>query len=268
MFGGASPGESSASTRATTTTDSPRIGRPARIALVVTVVALAVTAALTSQWAPEELRQLLMITGGAMFFGAGLLQIATWRVTHQPLLCIRGFALAVPGLTVVFLSPVVAGWYDAADATSSMLPAWFAVAVLVAACSLVAFSVALARFLEAASGEEQRLSSAEIALHAATQAARSHNEEQRDLRHDARNALFALRMATQTLSEVGDRLDQETRQRLRVAVLNEVGTLDELISRSTAARIDVPGFAKKRQPLVPQQRPRRATDQEAVVVHR
>ena len=96
-------------------------------------------------------------------------------------------------------------------------------------------AAALVAFGRAAEEDEARARSTETELRVAAAAAanESHAQDQRDLRHEARNALFALRMATQTLADVGDRLDEDTRQRLRSSVLDEVGHLDTLISRAT-----------------------------------
>ena len=116
--------------------------------------------------------------------------------------------------------------------------------------SILALTRCWATFLEAAADEEDRLSSAELALQAASEASMAHKQEQRDLRHDARNALAALRMATQTLAAVGDRLDEKTRQRLRGGVLEEVGHLDDLITcRTTTQHAGTIGVAKERLPL-------------------
>lgn len=112
------------------------------------------------------------------------------------------------------------------------LPSWSLVAAsLLVVTSIVVITEATTHFSEAAIGEQERFSAAETALEGAAEALMSHDRRQRDLRHDARNAICALRVATQTLSEYGEQLDATSRQELRAAMVLEIANLDQLITR-------------------------------------
>jgi signal transduction histidine kinase len=68
-----------------------------------------------------------------------------------------------------------------------------------------------------------------LSSHASLQAAQ---ERQEELAHEARNALTAIEGATQTLERFRDNLDDETRRALALAVSDEIGRLQRLVSAS------------------------------------
>lgn len=109
--------------------------------------------------------------------------------------------------------------------------AWGVASVLLlTAAAIVVLTEAMTVLSQAAESEHARVESAEAALVDAHEELAEQDQHRRDLRHDAKNAIIALRVATQILAEHGERMDPETRQRMRQAILEEVGHLDELIS--------------------------------------
>jgi len=68
-----------------------------------------------------------------------------------------------------------------------------------------------------------------LSSHASLRAAQ---ERQEELAHEARNALTAIEGATQTLERFRDNLDDDTRRALALAVSDEIGRLQRMVSTS------------------------------------
>lgn len=109
--------------------------------------------------------------------------------------------------------------------------AWgLASALLLALVSVVALVRAMTELSEAAKIEHDRIDAAETALAAATDALQAYDDRGRDIRHGSRNSMLALRLATRTLAEHGERLDPETRVQLSRAIVGEVALLEGLLA--------------------------------------
>src|SRR5688572_4291639 len=110
MFGGAA--HEGALMRAAKRPRSPFMSRPVRVALltsafVAVAVGLALDGAVRHDLPQDAVRtagQVLVAAASVLAFGAGLLQLATWRISHRASLGCRGGALAVCGLTVALLT--------------------------------------------------------------------------------------------------------------------------------------------------------------------
>jgi hypothetical protein len=110
--------------------------------------------------------------------------------------------------------------------------AWgLASAVLLGLVSLVVLTTAMIEVGDAAESEHERVAAAEAALAAATRALTTYDRQRQDMRHGSRNAMAALRLATQVLAEHGEQLEPEARQQLRLALVDQVGELDVLLTQ-------------------------------------
>ena len=81
----------------------------------------------------------------------------------------------------------------------------------------------------ATDAERGRYDATEAALAAAHGVIVHHEQHRRDIRHDARNAMLALRMSTYTLARHGELLDPDMRERLSTTVVEQVQELEELL---------------------------------------
>jgi hypothetical protein len=330
-------------------------GAPAATTVAATVAAIAVGLALsTTEWGDHHLgivgdvRVLGVVAAGALLFGAGLMELASWRVDLTRHHVRRGTALAAFGFslaalvglghlvhdssTVALLNPVTttaagvatlgflagtqrhrsvdplvhvplvlttsailvgglvgvraltgfaidqqptarvvveisltAGWlltayrsHRAGDGTAeTALWAWFAVfwgmraaavqdvgwgaasGLLLVAIALVVLATASWELLAATDAERGRYDEAQAALAAAYGVIVHHEQRRHDIRHDARNAMLALRMSTYTLARHGELLDPETRERLSATVVEQVQELEDILGERVDATAQV-----------------------------
>jgi hypothetical protein len=105
--------------------------------------------------------------------------------------------------------------------------------MLFAATSIMILSSVLVDFSQTANAGQERLDSTEQALGEVAQAFATLDHERRNFAHDARNVILALQAASQTLAEHGDRLDPEVRQRLRLAIVDELEQLHRMLTAPT-----------------------------------
>ena len=101
--------------------------------------------------------------------------------------------------------------------------------LLLVTIALVVLAAASWELVAATDAEHGRYDAAEAALAAAHGVIVRHEQHRRDVRHDARNAMLALRMSTYTLAQHGELLEPELRERLSRTVVEQVQTLEELL---------------------------------------
>lgn len=141
---------------------------------------------------------------------------------------------AVPAAVLAALSLV---WLMRAAAVTDLAAWGVASAALMAAAAVVVLTSATSDFVDATEAEHTRADEAEQAVVSAAYELQRHDDASRALDHDARNMLLALRTASKTLSDYGDRLGSDARHELERAIAAEAAKLDELIvTRAAAAR--------------------------------
>jgi two-component system OmpR family sensor kinase len=137
----------------------------------------------------------------------------------------------VPLLGNPVLLALSAVWVLRMGAVIEVTPWTVAASGLLAAIGMVVLAVAVADFLATTDSERSRRTTAEEALETVAEAFSSLDQQRRSMAHDAHNVLFALRTASRTLVDHGDNLDPEVRQRLRLAIAQEVDHLHHMLVR-------------------------------------
>lgn len=159
------------------------------------------------------------------------------RLRNQP-----AGALPATSLETAVVTAMGVVWLLRAAAVIALQPWALAATVLmtlVAVMALVESSTAFAAVFDA---REQRAAEVEASLAAALRVLDEVDGEQRTVRHDARNSLFALNAAAQVLADHGPGLDDATRGRLRDAVRGELVALEQLLNAQAAGS----GFPRQR----------------------
>ena len=121
-------------------------------------------------------------------------------------------------------------WLFRALAVVDVQPWSLAASILLAAIGVVVLSTAALDFTASAEAG-QRADAAEEALHTVSAAFTALDDHRRDVTHDARNVILAMRAATQTLVNHGEEITPEARQQLRLALAQEIDHLYRLIDR-------------------------------------
>ena len=143
----------------------------------------------------------------------------------------------VPAVSPGVLAVLALLWALRAAAVTDLAAWGVASAALLAATAVVVLSTATSDFVDATEAEHTRADEAEQAVVSAAFELQQHDADTRTLNHDARNMLLALRTASQTLADYGERLAPDDRHELERAILAEAVKLDELIAgRARVAR--------------------------------
>ena len=218
---------------------APQLLRPSTIAVglaTVTMVALGVLAEVRRQ-VPFEIA-----LSPAAHVQLELLVAAAWLsaavYTHHR----TRHSDRLPALSAEVLGCLALLWVLRAAAVTDVTAWGVASAALLAAVAVVVLTTATSDFVDATEAEHTRADEAEQAVVSAAYELQRHDDDTRSLNHEARNMLLALRTASQTLADYGDRLSEEARHELEHAIAAEAVKLDQLIAeRAREARERRPG---------------------------
>lgn len=179
-----------------------------------------------SRWAHDSVNLtvhahvLLELAMGVAWLAAAA--VAAWRGRHEP------WAESLAPLLATLASVETLR----AAAVFHLVPWELGAAALSAAVGGIALRCALGDLFEATNQEQHRIAAVQEALVRTEDALSAQDAWREELTHDARNALTGLRAALLTLQRYDEQLDAATADRLRSAVLGEVGHLEHLIERS------------------------------------
>lgn len=226
--------------------------------LITTMIALTlIVLALRGRENAEDLRPGVMIAGSIgtalLAFGALVLDSA-WGphglhlTTHAHVLLELAMGAAWLAVALIAglqgrqqpwaarLAPLLATMASVQTMRSAavfhLIPWELGAAALSTAVGGIALRCALGDLFEATNQEQHRMRTVREALARTEEALTAQDAWREELTHDARNALTGLRAALLTLERYDEQLDAATSERLRSAVLGEVGHLEHLIGRS------------------------------------
>lgn len=226
--------------------------------LITTLVALTfIVLALLGRRTSEELRPGVMITGAvatALLCFADLALDDRWlhlgvsltahaHVLLELAMCAAWLTVAVvagvrgrhrpwAGRMAPLLATMAAVQTLRGAAVFHLIPWGLGAAALSAAVGGIALRCALVELFETTTQEQHRIQAVREALDRTEEALSAQDAWREELTHDARNAISGLRAALLTLQRYDEQLDTASADRLRAAVLGEVGHLEHLIVRS------------------------------------